>query len=83
MFPRLTDRQLYELSIGIGGFVFLFSFWKYMTTETYGQLTDRQRGAPLDRSKAGQENSQLENESAENHDAWRTTQPIRSRTRII
>ena len=43
MFPRVTDRQLYELSIGLGSFVALFSFWKFMTTETYGFENDRQR----------------------------------------
>jgi len=73
MFPRVSDRQLYELSIGIGSFVALFSFWKFMTTETYGFENDSQRGASLDRSKTGRENAQLANESAENHDAYRTS----------
>jgi len=83
MFPRITDRQLYELSIGVGSFVLVYSFWKYMTYETYGFENDSQRGAPLDRSKTGREYAQLANESAENHDAYRTEQPIRTRTRFI
>ena len=83
MFPRITDRQLFELSIGVGSFVFLFSFWKYMTTNSHGFESDSQRGVALDRSLTGREMAQLEGESAENHDAYRTTQPIRTRTRLI
>ena len=83
MFPKISDRQLYELSIGVGSFVFLFSFWKYMTTETYQFETDTQRGAPLDRSKTGREHAQLAGEADENHLAYRTEQPLRTRTRFI
>ena len=49
MFPRFTDRQLFELSIGAGSFVFLVSFWKYVTADSSFE-SDSQRGAPLDRS---------------------------------
>jgi hypothetical protein len=78
MFPRITQRQWTSLSIGVGSFVFFASLWKYYTAASYHE-TDVQRGSPLPKtlpSNYGQ--LQLEGESVENHDGFRTTRPIRS-----
>ena len=47
MFTRITERSLVHACIGVGSFVFLYSFFQLLTN--YSHETDVQRGVPLKR----------------------------------
>ena len=47
MFPRFQERQIVNLCIGVGTFVFLYSGFQWLTTPSFEN--DIQRGAPLKR----------------------------------
>ena len=46
LFPRVSERNLVSLSIGVGSFVLFYSLWQYYTAPHYFE-TDVQRGSPL------------------------------------
>ena len=47
MFPRFSERSLVNACIGVGTFVFFYSYFQWMTNYSYEN--DVQRGAPLKR----------------------------------
>ena len=47
MFQRFQERQMVNLCIGVGTFVFLYSYFQWMTS--YSFESDTQRGKPLPR----------------------------------
>ena len=47
MYPMFQEKSLVSLSIAVGGFVALYSFWNYITSSR--MENDVQKGAPLPR----------------------------------
>jgi 4a-hydroxytetrahydrobiopterin dehydratase len=67
-FPRITERNLVSLSVGVGTFVLAYSLWQYFTAPHY-YSDDVQRGKPINQEAASNlALSQHPNQTAREHE---------------